>query len=280
MAWADTLGPGQLALLPTLAQLGFDGVEIPVLDPRRIDVGTIRSALQQSGLECTLSTALPPGASLLNAAEQNAGIAFLRDCLGVAARLGASILAGPLYAPVGQFTGAAPTPGEWAAAVRALRQVGRIAQDAGVYLAVEPLNRFETYFLNTAADGCRLVEEVGYPNVGLLLDTFHLNVEEKDVAAAITQTGPLLQHFHCSENDRGIVGSGHVPWTEVLRALRTISYDGWLVCETFNGRIPSLAAATAIWRPLFTDPMIYAEESLRYLQRALSQTLLREARNR
>jgi D-psicose/D-tagatose/L-ribulose 3-epimerase len=271
MAWTDQIGPGELALFPTLAHLGFRGVEIPVFDPGGIDVASIRSALRANDLACTLSTALPAGASLLRAPEQAAGIAFLRECIAVAARLGAAVLCGPLYAPVGQLTGAAPTPDEWGRAVAALRVVGQVAADAGVRLAIEPLNRFETYFLNTAADARRLVTEVGNPAIGILLDAFHLNIEEKDIPAAILQTGPLLYHVHCSENDRGVIGSGHIPWPAILHALRRIGYDGWLVCETFNGHLPVLAAATAIWRPLFADPLSYARDSVAYLKQLIGQ---------
>ena len=265
MAWSGELGPAEFALFPTLAGLGYAGVELPVFSPDTVDVSRIRTALRESGLAPTVSSALPRGASLLDAAERDAGIAYLRSCLSVAARLGADVLCGPLYAPVGQFTGTARTAGEWATCVRALREVARVAEDVGVRLALEPLNRFETYFLNTAEDARHLVDEVGSDFVGVLLDTFHMQIEEKDPVAAVAQTGDRLVHVHCSENDRGIVGSGQVPWRQLYGALVTAGYDRWLVCETFNGRIPDLAAATAVWRPLFPDPLTYARESLHYL---------------
>ncbi len=132
-------------------------------------------------------------------------------------------------------------------------------------LALEPLNRFETYFLNTAADARQLVDEVGGGFVGILLDTFHMHVEEKDTVAAVAHAGHRLFHVHCSENDRGVVGSGQVPWQWLYRALADLDYNGWLVCETFNGYIPELAAATAVWRPLVPDPLAYARESLQFL---------------
>ena len=265
MAWSGQLGPAEIALFPTLARLGYAGVELPVFAPDAVDVPAIRGALDEQGLACTLSSALPRGASLLDAGEQAAGIAFLRSCLAVASGLGADVLCGPLYALVGHLTGAPRTPQEWASCVRALREVARAAERAGVRLALEPLNRFETYFLNTAADARRLTNEVGSDFLGVHLDTFHMNIEERDPVAAIADAGDRLVHFHCSENDRGIVGSGHLPWRRLRRALDDAGYDGWLVCETFNGRIPELAAAAAVWRPLVPDPLTYARESLRYL---------------
>ena len=123
-------------------------------------------------------------------------------------------------------------------------------RDNGVTLAVEPLNRFETYYLNTAADAVKLVEEVGSAQVGILFDTFHANLEEKDVAAAYRHCGRRLAHVHTCENDRGIPGSGHVDWPGVFAALKAIGYDGWLTIESFNANIKELAAATAIWRDL------------------------------
>ncbi len=259
MAWSATVGPAELALFPPLAALGYEGVELPLFHPAAFDPAPVREALQASGLACTLSSALPVGASLLVPDEQPAALAFLRQCLGVARALGASVLCGPLYAPVGVRTGAPPTAAEWRAAVEGLR----------VVVALEPLNRFETHFLNTAAQACRLVAEVGSPWLGVHLDTFHLNIEEKSLAGALREAGAWLRHVHLSENDRGIVGSGHLPWGEVLAALRAVGYRGWLVCETFNGQMPEIAAATAIWRPLFPDPLTYARESLAFLRRLL-----------
>lgn len=269
MAWSATVGPAERALFPVLAALGYEGVELPLFHPAAFDPAPVREALQASGLECTLSSALPVGASLLVPDAQPAALAFLRQCLGVARALGASVLCGPLYAPVGVRTGAPPTAAEWRAAVEGLRVVAALAAEAGVVVALEPLNRFETHFLNTAAQACRLVAEVGSPWLGVHLDTFHLNIEEKSLAGALREAGAWLRHVHLSENDRGIVGSGHLPWGEVLAALRAVGYRGWLVCETFNGQIPEIAAATAIWRPLFPDPLTYARESLAFLRRLL-----------
>ncbi len=271
MAWAGTIGPAEIALFPTLAQVGYAGVEIPLLVPDDLDVPAVRGALRDSGLACTISSALPDGASLLVPSERARGIEFLRRCLMIAATLDAEVLCGPLYAPVGRMTGSPRTSEEWHSCIRSLREVARIAEDCGVVLALEPLNRFETYVLNTAADACQLVGEVGSPFVGVLLDTFHMNIEEKDPVSAVIYSGPHLRHVHLSENDRGVVGRGHLPWSDISRALRTIAYKGWLVCETFNGRIPTLAAATAIWRPLFSDPETYARESIRFLRAVFHQ---------
>jgi D-psicose/D-tagatose/L-ribulose 3-epimerase len=269
LAWSGTVGPEERALFPALAQLGYSGVELPVFDPGALDDVALRTALETAGLACTVSSALPSGASLLDPAERPAGVRFLQDCIRVSAALGATILCGPLYSPVGQLTGKPRSEEEWANCVAGLRDVGRAAADAGVVVALEPLNRFETYFLNTAADARRLVEEVGSDFVGIHLDTFHMHIEEKDPAAAIVHSGPLLRHVHFSENDRGIPGTGQVPWSRVTAALAEAGYQGWIVFETFSNRVEALAAATAIWRPLVPDPMTYARESLRFARSLL-----------
>jgi D-psicose/D-tagatose/L-ribulose 3-epimerase len=271
MAWGAGIGPAERARLPALAQMGYAGVEIPVFDPAGIDVPVLVQAVRESGLSCTVSSALPHRVSLLDPAAQAEGIAFVRRLLEVAAQLGAEVVCGPLYHPVGRLSGQPRTAEEWHSCVRALRELARVAAACGVTLAIEPLNRFETYFLNTARDARFLIEEVGSRWVGVHLDTFHMNIEEKSFSEAIRQAGDVLVHVHCSENDRGIVGSGHIPWACILSTLRAIGYRRWVVCETFAGHIPELAAATALWRTVVPDPDTYARESARFLQAQLRE---------
>jgi D-psicose/D-tagatose/L-ribulose 3-epimerase len=263
MAWSGRI---DLSLLPRIAELGYDGVELPILQPDGVDRAAVRDALERHRLACTASAAIPPGCSLLEPGQRRRGEVWIGRCAEVAAACGASVLCGPLYAPVGALPGRPPTPRERASCLSGLRQAARRAADHGVTLALEPLNRFETHFLNTVGDGLRLVEAVDHPAVGLHLDTFHMNVEEKDIAAAIRRAGTRVAHVHFSENDRGTVGTGHVDWPGVAEALRAIEYQGWVVAETFTGSVPEIAAATAIWRPLVGDPWSYAEESLRFMR--------------
>jgi D-psicose/D-tagatose/L-ribulose 3-epimerase len=265
MAWSARIDVG---LFPALKEMGYDGVELPVFAPETVDAAGLRGALADAGLAATASSALPAGASLLEPGARAAeGLRFVRRALELCAALGVDLLCGPLYAPVGELPGRPRTAEEWRTCVGALHTIGLAAEDLGVRIALEPLNRFESYFLNTAEDGRRLVDEVDRPSVGVLLDTFHMNIEEKDPAAAIARVGAGLHHFHCSENDRGVVGTGQVPWRRVGQALQAADYRGWLVNETFNGRLPELAAATAIWRQVVPDPLTYARESLRFVRR-------------
>ena len=275
MAWSGQVGPAELELLPRIAALGYDGVEVPVLAPERIDAGQVRAALQAAGLACTASGALVPGASLLDPAERARGVAWVEQCLAVAAVCGATLLCGPFFAPVGALPGRPPTVAEWESCVLGLREIGARAAHYGLTLALEPLNRFETHFLNTVDDGLRLLRAVDHPALGLHLDTFHLNIEEQDPPAAIRRAAPALAHVHFSANDRGAVGSGHIDWTGTCAALREIGYlrpERWIVAETFTGSVPEIAAATAIWRPIVPDPWTYAADSLAFMRRLLAGT--------
>jgi len=176
------------------------------------------------------------------------------------------VLCGPFHQPLAQFSGAGPTEHEksWAAEVH--RQAAAMAARAGLVLAVEPLNRFECYFLNTMADARAHVERVGEPNFGALYDTFHANIEERDPVGCIAQTGDVIRHVHVSENDRGTPGKGHVPWLATFRALRTAGYDGWLTVEAFGTALPALAAATKVWRNFFRSPEEVYEIGLRTIR--------------
>ncbi|MBX6772537.1 MAG: sugar phosphate isomerase/epimerase [Chloroflexi bacterium] len=270
MVWTGPFTDADLPLLDRCAAMGFDGVEIPLLALDTFDPRRLRERLDALGLGRTASGSLPPGCGLLDAAEREHGVAWLGRLIATCAEIGASVLTGPFYAPVGRLVGRGPTPAEWESAVYALRAVGRIAADHGVTVTIEPLNRFETYFLNTAADAVRLVEAVDSPAVAVQLDTFHMNIEEKSLPGAIRAVGRRLGHVHCSENDRGIVGTGHLDWPGVIAALHAVGYAGWLTIESFGQPLPALAAAAAIWRPLAPNADALARESLAFLRALLA----------
>jgi D-psicose/D-tagatose/L-ribulose 3-epimerase len=269
MVWSGQVGPHELRLLPMIKEMGYDGVELPLFDITALDIPAIRAMLAQTGLECTVSTALPAGLSLIDEDAAGEAIAWLRQIVEAAAGLGSPLVCGPLAVPVGEQRGRRYTDAEWACGVRALRQVSATAEDLGVTLAFEPLNRFETFLLNTAADGVRLAQEVDSPAFGLLLDTFHMHIEEKSTPDAILHSAGHIKHFHASENDRGVVGTGQVVWPRVFNALQGTGYRGWIVVESFNSVIPELAGATCVWRSLAESPEALARESLAFLRQGL-----------
>jgi D-psicose/D-tagatose/L-ribulose 3-epimerase len=250
--WSDHFDPGQTALLDQVKHAGFDGIEIPLIEPGQMRIADIRRAIQRSGLECTICSVLPPGLSTISddANVRNKTQNHLNRCIQTAAELGAFVIAGPVYAPVGYLPGHRRTAEEWKRAVDCFQQLSPALDEYRVTLAIEPLNRYETYFLNTAADAARLCQQIGHPKVGILFDTYHANIEEKNVAQGIAACGAYLRHVHSCENDRGIPGTGHVDWPAVAAVLHDTQYDGWLTIEGFGFSLGALSAAASIWRDL------------------------------
>jgi D-psicose/D-tagatose/L-ribulose 3-epimerase len=266
--WSGTFDPSNFGLLPTIKEAGFDGVEIPLLRPKELQAASIRKAVEANGLETNCCTALVDGHSLISDSPdiRRRTQQHLRDVAKAAAEAGAKIVCGPLYSPVGYLPGRRRTSDEWKWAVEGFQAVGETLAAHQVTFAIEPLNRFETYFLNTAADAAQLAKEIGHPNIGILFDTFHANIEEKNIAAGYTTIGPYLKHVHTCENDRGIPGSGHVEWKEVFQALRSLDYDGWLTIESFGFAIGDLSAAASIWRDIERTPESIAFDGVRFLK--------------
>ncbi len=269
--WAANIDADLLARFAAIQREGFDGVELPLIHPENVPVGEIRRSLADQRLDCTFCSVLPQGFSAISedAAVRQKTRAHLAECVRVAAEAGARTIAGPLYSPVGYLPGRRRTEDEWKRGVECYQSLGGTLQSHGVTIAVEPLNRFETYFLNTAADAARFVGEVGHPNVGVLFDTFHANIEEKDVAAALRSVDGSLKHFHACENDRGTPGSGHVDWPGVFQALRDLRYDGWVTIESFGFALGELSAAASIWRDLAPRAEDIAFEGVRFLKTGL-----------
>jgi D-psicose/D-tagatose/L-ribulose 3-epimerase len=173
---------------------------------------------------------------------------------------------GPFHSALGFFSGAGPTADEWKWGVDSMRQTAEHAEKTGVTLAVEALNRFECYFLNCAADAARFVAEVNHPWCRMMYDTFHSNIEEKNIGEAIRTAAPYLAHVHISENDRSTPGQGNVRWTENFDALAKSGYDGWMVVEAFGLALPSIAAATKIWRRMYQSEEQLAGDALKFMK--------------
>ena len=270
--WSADFGRAQLALLPRIREHGFDGVEIPMFDPAGFPTTDIRDALVANDLECTVCSIIPNGRSLISddADVRRRTQQHLRDAIQATAEVGAHVIDGPLYSPVGDLRGRRRTPDEWQWAVEGYQSATSTLDAFDVTLAIEPLNRFETYFLNTAADAAALCDEVGHPRVGVAFDTFHANIEEKGFADACRRIGGHLKHVQISENDRGTPGSGHIDWGSLLRALRDLEYDGWLTIESFGPSLGAFSAAVAIWRDIEPTPDSIAFDGIKFLRRALS----------
>lgn len=269
LLWTAGFGPDHYHLLPQIKRWGFDGVEIARFEFDSFPVAQTRRAVEDAGLECTFCSALTGTQSLVtdDAAIRAQTRSFLLRGIEVAAELGAHVFMGPFLAPVGYLPGRRRTEDEWKRGVEGLQSLVPSLTAHDVTIAMEPLNRFETYMLNTAADAARLCDEVGNAHVGVLLDTFHANIEEKTLAEAAGTLGGHIKHVHTCENDRGIPGSGHVDWQALFPALDRAGYDGWLVIESFGFAIQEIAAAACIWRDLAASSDAIAYEGVKFLRK-------------
>ncbi|HEX7193440.1 MAG TPA: sugar phosphate isomerase/epimerase [Chthoniobacterales bacterium] len=269
--WVSPFSNKTLGLVKKVREMGFDIIEICIEDPATIDVSRINEALKENDLKATICGAFGPDrdASSDDRNIRANAVKYLEACIDAARELGSPFVAGPMYSAVGKTRLLSPDERakQWSLAVETLKPVADYAGQRGVQLAIEPLNRFETDFINTVEQGLDLVGRIGTPNVGLLVDTFHMNIEEKDIPAAIRKAGSKVFHFHSCENDRGTPGTGHVEWKEVASALREINYQGPVVIEAFTTDITEIARAVSLWRPLAPSQDSLAQEGLNFLRK-------------
>ena len=265
LLWTAETTEAHFPLLQRLKEYGFDGVELPLFGPPQPGV---RAELDNLGLGRTAVCVCPAEANPIDpdAAVRRAAVDFLKQRVDWCAELGVEILCGPIHSALGLLKGRGRTPEEWGWCVEVLREASEHAGQAGVKLSVEPLNRFEVYFLNTNADANRLVEEVGHPALGYLYDSFHSNIEERDIYRSLVDNARGINHIHISENHRGTPGTGHIHWDATFRAIKDSGYDGWLTIEAFGRALPELAAATCIWRDLFDSEEDVARDGLRFMK--------------
>ena len=265
----ETLGP----LVAKVSELGFDAIELPIEELGGFDPGLGAELIAAQGLSVSICAAFPPGRDLLADAEVVASTqAFLRGCIDVAATVGAPVVGGPMTAAVGRVWRLEPgeRPALIARLAEALRPVADYAGEVGVRLALEPLNRYETSVVNTAEQGLEVLAAVDSPVLGLLLDSYHMNIEEKHPAEAIRLAGEHLLHVHASASDQGAPGADHVDWPALAEALREIGYGGTLCIEAFTPLQPAIATAAYIWRAVAVSQDALAAEGLAFLQALLA----------
>lgn len=253
LLWTGAVTSEHFPLLGKLKAAGFDGVELPLFGGTPADYKPIRAELDRHGLKCTTVTILTKDNNAVSpdAATRQKASDWLKTVIEINQVLGAETICGPYHSALGEFSGTGPTGDEKKRAADVLRGAAELAKQANLMMAIEYLNRFECYFLNTAAAAVELVRMVNHPNFRAMYDSFHAHIEEKDPAAAIRTVAPVLAHVHISENDRGTPGTGQVNWDATFNTLKEVKYDGWLTIEAFGRALPDLAAATRIWRDLF-----------------------------
>jgi D-psicose/D-tagatose/L-ribulose 3-epimerase len=272
LLWTGHVGEEHYPLLATLKKTGFDGVELPLFGGDAAHYQKVGRELNNLGLASTAVTVCSADNNPVSpdAAVRQKGLDHLRWAVDMVAAVGGEVLCGPYHSALGVFSGTGPTDDEKKRAADVLRAAAEHAQKADVLLAIEYLNRFECYVLTTAKDARALVQAVGHPNFRMMYDTFHANIEEKDLPATIASVIDSVVHVHVSENDRGTPGTGHVHWDETFGALKKGGYDRWLVIESFSRALPDLAAATKVWRDLFPSMEEVYTQGLRFMKQKWS----------
>jgi len=269
LLWTTHVTEEDFPMLEKIKQVGYDGVEIPIFAGDVEHFEKVGKVIKDNGLACASVTVIPDeehNPISADAKNREGAVQHLKWAIDCSAAMGSEVLCGPLYQPLGVFTGVGATEEEKQRAAEVHRQAGDLAKKANLVLALEYLNRFEAYFLNTMADAVDYVKRVDHPNVGVHYDTFHANIEEKDPIGCISPNIDFIKHVHISENDRGTPGKGHIDFSGTFKALRSSGYDDWLVIEAFGRALPDLAAATKIWRDLFPDSDGVYTEGLQFVQ--------------
>jgi D-psicose/D-tagatose/L-ribulose 3-epimerase len=262
-------------LFPKIAGMGFDAVEIAVEDPSLIDGRAVASALSRHGLKAIICGAFGPDRDLTHddpAVHRNS-LDYIRACLDLCVELDGTFLGGPMYSAVGKARMVPPDQRrrEWELAVNNLRIACDIAAERGKLIGIEPLNRFESDLVNTSADAVRLINDIGHPAARIVLDGFHMNIEERDIFDAITTAGNKLIHLQVSENYRGTPGTGQTRWDEYRRGLQAINYNGCVSIESFTTDNRSLAGAVCFWRPMAESQDAFASDGLAFLRQWASE---------
>ena len=272
LLWTGHVTEEHVPLLRALKDTGFNGVEVPVFDVSdEAHYRWLAGVLDDIGLERTVVALIPDTAhSPLSpdAAARRGAVEHLTRAIGCAQALGAQAMAGPWFQPLGVFSGDPPTATELDHCAEVHREVLPAMRAAGITPALEPLNRFEAYLLNTCEQAISYAARIGDGGIGILYDTFHANIEEKDPVAALhaLHASGNLTHVHISENDRGTPGKGHAKIRETIAALKALDYQGWLTIEAFGRALPELAAATRVWRDFFASPEEVYTDGYRYIR--------------
>lgn len=274
LLFRETFVEKDLPLLEHVKRMGFDAVEIIPFDPDHFPAAKVKSVAADLGLVVNTGYGMPEQYNIISPdpAVRSAGVAFSKRLIDLSQEAGARVFGGMIYCGWGYLTGRMRSEDEWKWGVENYREIACYAQrNSGLILGIEPVNRFESHFINTAADAVRFVQEIGLPNVKVHLDTFHMIREEDDFTTAVLATEGCLGYVHACENQRGIPGTGLVPWAEFFKALRRVGYDDCITIESFDPDIESVAKLCCIWRKLADSPEQLATEGLKFLKGVYAQ---------
>jgi D-psicose/D-tagatose/L-ribulose 3-epimerase len=271
-------------LFKQFKQWGFDSVEIPIEDPAHLDPARVKRELDRHGLVCgSVCACLGPDRDLRGTAkQQRTCLDYIKKVLDQMVVLDCPAVVGPIYSAVGRADAvpAAEYKQQWKAVARNLKTLSREAEQRGKIICLEPLNRFETDFINTCDQALKMIHAVGSPALRLHLDTFHMNIEEKNQPAAIRKAGKLLGHFHACGSGRGTPGYDHIDWKPIAAALQEIGYNGDVVIESFTTDVKVIARAAAIWRRIEPTRNEIAVNGLKFLRQNLRPAQVQRSRSR
>jgi D-psicose/D-tagatose/L-ribulose 3-epimerase len=268
LLWATHVTEEHYPQLEKIKSTGFDGVEIPIFGGDETHYRKLRRKLDELQLKTSTITVATPEASAISPdpAIRKAAVERLQTIVRYSAILGADVLCGPFHQALGVFSGAGPTEEEFQRAAEVHRAVADEAQREGVTLAIESLNRFECYFLNTMAATAAYVRLVDHPNFKALFDTFHANIEEENLIKAFSENAAAIAHIHVSNNDRGVPGRGHIDFHAIFQAIKSSGYNGWLTIEAFGRALPELVEPTRVWRDFFKRPEEVVTEGYEFIR--------------
>jgi D-psicose/D-tagatose/L-ribulose 3-epimerase len=273
LLWATHVTEKHYPHLEKIKSTGFDGVEVPIFEGDDAHYRKLRTKLDELQLKTSTVAVATPEASAISPdpAIRKAARERLQKIVRQSAILGADVLCGPFHQALGVFSGSGPTEEEFKHAAEVHRAVAEEAQREGVVLAIESLNRFECYFLNTMAATAAYVRRVDHPNFKALFDTFHANIEEENLPKAFSENAAEIAHVHVSNNDRGVPGRGHIDFRSVFRAIKSSGYDGWLTIEAFGRALPELVEPTRVWRDFFKRPDDVVTEGYEFIRETWKQ---------
>jgi len=267
-AWTTSWSNDTLDLIDRAEGLGFDLIEIPLMEIEKIDPPRIKERLREAGLGVCTSTACSEQTDLTgeDEATRERGVRYLEECVKATAAMGATTFSGVLYSAIGRRIDGMPDERYWDRSAQGLKQVARYAQGLNVTIGIEPINRYETFLVNTCDQALRLRERIDEPNVAIHLDAYHMNIEETDFYGPTKRAAPFLCHYHLSESHRGVPGAGTVDWRSIYRALAEAGYAGVVGLESFAEVSEAMRAATCIWRKLAPSSDHLLSEGLKYLR--------------
>ncbi|MCH2207130.1 MAG: sugar phosphate isomerase/epimerase [Lentisphaerales bacterium] len=276
LLWGTHITEEQFHLFKDFKKAGFDGVEVPVFEGDAEHYLKMGQALSDAGLECTVVTCLGADSNPASSDPeiQKAALTTLKWVIEMSAALKAKILVGPYFAAHGHFEIEDSIEQSRKRSASVIKEVAQYAQQFNIQLSLEFLNRFEIFLLNCTEDTANYLDLVNEPNVGILYDTHHANIEEKSILKAFEKHSSKINHIHFSESHRGVCGDGQVKWDENKQAVENSNYDDWIVIEAFAHDIPGFSEIAHVWRPMFETKLQLCQDSLKFCQELMNKKLI------